>query len=197
MILELLLLSLGSGLIGSGAIRKASAKERHHRAVEQYSQVLREIDSSKAMLEAEHQKLGTYAYVAFGTVQQANRVLEPLNWHKQASFVDMRETNAAMVLKHSSELMTSYSGVKAAAAGTVVGTTLALGSWTAVSMLGTASTGAAIGTLHGAAATNAALAWFGGGSLATSGGGMIAGKLASANIVFLPVVAIAGLANGF
>lgn len=40
---------------------------------------------------------------------------------------------------------------------------------------GTASTGAAISTLSGAAATNAALAWLGGGTLATGGGGMIAG----------------------
>jgi hypothetical protein len=75
-----------------------------------------------------------------------------------------------------------------------VGTALAAGSWTAVSMLGTASTGVAIGGLHGAAATNAALAWFGGGSLATGGGGMIAGKLALVNVVFLPIAAIAGIA---
>jgi hypothetical protein len=61
-------------------------------------------------------------------------------------------------------------------------------------MLGTASTGVAISGLHGVAATNAALAWFGGGSLATSGGGMIAGKLALVNVVFLPIAALAGVA---
>lgn len=41
---------------------------------------------------------------------------------------------------------------------------------------GTASTGTAISALYGAASTNAALAWLGGGTLATSGGGMLAGK---------------------
>lgn len=41
---------------------------------------------------------------------------------------------------------------------------------------GTASTGTAISALYGAASTNAALAWLGGGTLATSGGGMVAGK---------------------
>ncbi|WP_075780543.1 hypothetical protein [Marinitoga sp. 1137] len=41
--------------------------------------------------------------------------------------------------------------------------------------LATASTGTAIGTLSGAAATNATLAWFGGGSLASGGFGMIGG----------------------
>ncbi len=41
---------------------------------------------------------------------------------------------------------------------------------------GTASTGTAISALSGAAATNAALAWLGGGALAAGGGGMAAGE---------------------
>ena len=41
---------------------------------------------------------------------------------------------------------------------------------------GTASTGTAISALSGAAATNAALAWLGGGVLAAGGGGMTAGS---------------------
>ena len=40
---------------------------------------------------------------------------------------------------------------------------------------GTASTGTAISALSGAAATNAALAWLGGGAIAAGGGGMAAG----------------------
>lgn len=46
----------------------------------------------------------------------------------------------------------------------------------AVSALATASTGTAISTLSGAAATNATLAWLGGGSLAAGGGGIAAGS---------------------
>ena len=41
---------------------------------------------------------------------------------------------------------------------------------------GVASTGTAISALSGAAATNAALAWLGGGALAVGGGGMAAGN---------------------
>lgn len=41
---------------------------------------------------------------------------------------------------------------------------------------GTASTGTAISALSGAAATNAALAWLGGGAIAAGGGGMAAGN---------------------
>jgi hypothetical protein len=46
--------------------------------------------------------------------------------------------------------------------------------WVATTF-GTASTGTAISALSGAVATNAALAWLGGGALAAGGGGMAAG----------------------
>ena len=46
-----------------------------------------------------------------------------------------------------------------------------------VGLFGTASTGTAIGGLGGAAAWNATLAWLGGGSLATGGGGMALGSI--------------------
>ena len=47
--------------------------------------------------------------------------------------------------------------------------------WVATTF-GTASTGAAISSLSGAAAANAALAWLGGGALTAGGGGMAAGN---------------------
>lgn len=47
--------------------------------------------------------------------------------------------------------------------------------WVATTF-GTASTGTAISALSGAAATNAALAWLGGGTLAAGGGGIVAGQ---------------------
>ncbi len=73
-----------------------------------------------------------------------------------------------------------------ASAGTVV---------TVVSTLGVAaSTGTAISSLSGAAATNAALAWLGGGTLAAGGGGVAAGAaVVSAVSTGGAVVAIAGV----
>lgn len=55
---------------------------------------------------------------------------------------------------------------------------------------GTASTGVAISSLSGAAATNAALAWLGGGTLAAGGGGIAAGS------AFLALAGPLGLAIG-
>ena len=58
---------------------------------------------------------------------------------------------------------------------------------------GAASTGTAIGSLSGVAATNATLAWFGGGSLAAGGMGMAGGAVVLGGIVAGPVLAVGGV----
>ena len=58
--------------------------------------------------------------------------------------------------------------------------------------LATASTGTLIGTLHGAAATNATLAWFGGGSLAAGGLGMTGGMVVLGGLVAGPAIFVGG-----
>lgn len=83
-------------------------------------------------------------------------------------------------------------GTRGMAAGGVAGIGAAIGApvaaWTLVGTLGTASTGAAIGGLSGAAASSATAAWFGGGSLAAGGLGM-----AAAPFILTGIGAIAGL----
>jgi len=72
------------------------------------------------------------------------------------------------------------------------GALTAFGAYGSVGMLASASTGTAISTLGGAAATNATLAWLGGGSLAVGGGGMALGTAVLGGIVAGPLVAVAG-----
>lgn len=62
------------------------------------------------------------------------------------------------------------------AAGTAVGVFAPTAAMSIATTFGTASTGAAISGLSGAAANSAALAWLGGGALAAGGGGMTAGS---------------------
>jgi hypothetical protein len=59
--------------------------------------------------------------------------------------------------------------------------------------IGTASTGTAIASLSGAAAENAILAWFGGGSIAAGGGGAALGSAVLSGIVAGPAVFFAGI----
>ncbi len=76
--------------------------------------------------------------------------------------------------------------------GLGAGGLLAWGTYSGVMALGTASTGTAIAGLSGAAATNATLAWLGGGSLAAGGGGMALGTSVLGGLVAGPAVLIAG-----
>lgn len=72
----------------------------------------------------------------------------------------------------------------------------------AVTAFATASTGTAISSLSGAAATNAVLAWLGGGSIAAGGGGMAAGAatlaaITTAATTSVAIIAIGTLASAF
>lgn len=80
-------------------------------------------------------------------------------------------------------------GVTALGSGGLAG----LAAYGGAQILATASTGTAISALSGAAATNATLAWFGGGSLATGGLGMAGGTMVLGGIVAGPVLAIGGM----
>lgn len=76
------------------------------------------------------------------------------------------------------------------AAGVAGGGVAALGAYGAVSVLGVASTGTAISALSGAAATNATLAWLGGGSLAAGGMGVAGGMAVLGGVVLAPALLI-------
>ena len=81
-------------------------------------------------------------------------------------------------------------------AGLAGGALTAFGAWNAAGLLATASTGTAISSLSGAAATNATLAFFGGGSLAMGGAGMAGGVMVLGGIVAGPALLVMGLITG-
>ncbi len=78
------------------------------------------------------------------------------------------------------------------ASGVTSGALIGFGAYGTVGMFASASTGAAISGLSGAAATNATLAWLGGGSLAAGGFGMAGGAAVLGGLVAAPAIAIGG-----
>ena len=91
-----------------------------------------------------------------------------LNWKQQAEKIEADYNKAEVkAAGHGA------AGIGAGVAVAALGPTAAMGIATT---FGVASTGTAISALSGAAATNAALAWLGGGALAAGGGGMAAGN---------------------
>ena len=113
-----------------------------------------------------------------------------LNWKQQAEKIESDYKAAAV-----KNAGAGAAGVSAGVAVAAMGPTAAMGIATT---FGVASTGTAISTLSGAAATNAALAWLGGGALAAGGGGMAAGEafLTLAGPVGWAIAGVALVASG-
>lgn len=100
-------------------------------------------------------------------------------------------------LKELKEMQLIASSIVAGAtAGVAGGALTAFGAYGAVTTFAHASTGTAIATLHGAAATNATLAWLGGGALSAGGAGMAGGVVVLGGIVAGPALLALGLITG-
>lgn len=93
-----------------------------------------------------------------------------------------------------SKALTSTATVGALGAAAAMGTPALVTS--AVTAFATASTGTAISSLSGIAATNATLAWLGGGSIAAGGGGMAAGATVLTSITAGATASVGLLAAG-
>ncbi len=112
------------------------------------------------------------------------------NWKQQADKIETDYRNAEKL-----DAGAAAAGIGLGVAVAAMGPTAAMGIATT---FGVASTGTAISALSGAAATNAALAWLGGGALALGGGGMAAGQalLALAGPVGWALAGISLLGSG-
>lgn len=105
--------------------------------------------------------------------------------------VDGKElVGSVQTIKRTSTSLKEYAA--GGGAGVLGGAVAACGAWGLAGLVGTASTGTAIGTLSGVAATNASLAWLGGGTLAAGGTGVAGGMAVLCGVALAPL-AIAGM----
>lgn len=79
-----------------------------------------------------------------------------------------------------------------AGSGALAGALTAFGAYNGTMLFAAAGTGTAISSLSGVAATNATLAWLGGGTLASGGAGIAGGTLALGALAAGPAVLVAG-----
>ncbi|WP_351078154.1 hypothetical protein [Shewanella sp. CAL98-MNA-CIBAN-0140] len=117
-------------------------------------------------------------------LQQLNKTLKPV----EKVLKSKAGTNIYPTLRQYEKFSTGCITSMRMGFGGLVGGTAALGAWGVVTVVGSASTGTAISSLSGVAATNATLAWFGGGSLATGGAGMAGGFWVLGGIVAAPMI---------
>jgi hypothetical protein len=124
---------------------------------------------------------------AFGKLQNINledsQGLDEIGKFRldQKSFDELREMSS-----FAASLLGGVAG------GTIGGALTAFGAYSAAMTFASASTGTAIATLSGVAATNATLAFFGGGSIAVGGLGIAGGTMVLGGLVAGPALAIMG-----
>ena len=107
--------------------------------------------------------------------------------------VDGVEVSVPELPAMKNEVKKAGSWIKGGVAGATASAAAPQAALMGVSALASASTGTAISGLSGAAATNATLAWLGGGTLATGGGGMAAGTAVLGLVAAAPAAFIGGI----
>ncbi|WP_201026664.1 hypothetical protein [Sphingobium sp. MI1205] len=139
--------------------------------------------------------LGELVIDSFKSAKKARKILRYVDRCHAASLPEKSlrsaEFGQEIRLNNVDRIIEEYSSSVSVAGGAGAGAAVAAGSWSLVALIGSASTGTAISTLSGVAATNATLAWFGGGALAAGGAGMAGGTLVLGGVALAPVVAIA------
>ena len=184
-----LLTSGGMTINAQSKIKKAKAE--YQSAYNAYKVKYERYQDYHAETEKRLQELGRYR----ATGMQA--VLEAIEFIRKARLVNPNIiSDADFSIQDLERLDQAYGDILKTLGGTGVslaggvgaGTLTALGAYGAVAAFGTASTGAAIGGLSGAAASSATLAWLGGGALAAGGLGIAGGTAVLGGVVAAPAV---------
>lgn len=169
------------------------AQEWHEYAQRKYKQAEKELDEARENAQNKFEELGTLqSQIVSGVLREYQEIIDKLDIQGAKSLQDAircEEFNLAKTRDSIVSLQTALTGV---VGGIVGGVAAGFGAFGSAGLLATASTGTAISTLSGVAATNATLAWFGGGSLAAGGLGIAGGTLVLGSIVAAPVILVAG-----
>lgn len=168
------------------------ARRRHNEAMENMEECVKGTEEKLSDLGTLQIKIGE----SFGTFKElADNLLEKINAAGVSDGKTVEVPIESYKLKRIHGVAISVKEFMGLAAGSSIAAAAAgYAVWGGVMMLGTASTGTAIATLSGVAATNATLAAIGGGSLAAGGLGIAGGTAILGGIVAAPVLAIAGWA---
>ena len=199
--------AIATGTVGAG--KTAFAFSDSMKANKINTSANEAVESARQELERQREQV-SYALQKLGeeklfVLQNSVRVF--LDTFEQIKNVDFRETSGLEELKNLNVEERDFEELKelgnfalnvagGATAGIAGGAMTAIGAYGAAQTLAFASTGTAISSLSGAAATNATLAFFGGGSLATGGLGMAGGMMVLGGLVAGPALLVMGVITG-
>jgi hypothetical protein len=172
------------------------AKECRALSGQMLKEALTKLENAREKTNQDLEELGGLKLRIYSSLEEAVKLL---NHFKEAELSRLNTTAESHDPKLEREIrgLNEYKsavsdivkgGVTSAAGGALTG----LAAYGAVGTFGAASTGTAISTLGGVAASNATLAWLGGGALYAGGGGVAAGTAVLGGIVTGPILALGG-----
>ena len=193
-----------TGAVGVGTTVKAGVDQSHATNInkdanERIEEAAKRLDYVRKQCADSLRSLGEEKVFVLN-----NGINEFITYFQQIKNVDFSESEGITELKRLNlnqkefaELaeMTKFSLslVQGGVSGVAGGALAAFGAYSAATAFATASTGTAIASLSGAAATNATLAFFGGGSLAAGGLGMAGGTAVLGGLVAGPALLVMGI----
>lgn len=187
---------VGNFVTGGMNDRKKSEKIMRW-AKEQEEEAQARLETARQNTSAALEEIGTLrAHVYETTVKEFVCLYERLNVAKLSELNDVDGgVNLDPALSDIRQLKQVSEHVQqmmiGGGAGALGGASLALGAWGLAGMVGTASTGTAISTLTGVAASNATLAWLGGGAASAGGLGVAGGMAVLGGIALIPTAVLA------
>lgn len=169
---------VGSGI--HGAVKMKDAKDTMEAAESKHKKNISRFEEQNKKTTADMDELGKKELEILKSFEKFTEIFEKIQSRPEFKTYNK---NGVSIPKYNSEELKEVSvgagvllgGIGGAAAGTAGGFAAAGATTAAVMALGTASTGTAIASLTGVAATNATLAALGGGAIAAGGGGMALG----------------------
>lgn len=207
--IPLLFIGLGAVTAATGVGKTVKAGVDNSRAKEINENANEKIESASKKLDIARQQCGNaLEHLGIEKISVLNtsvkEFLDTFEKLKNVEFADSQnldefknlhiDRNVFDELKEMESFASSFAG--GTVAGAAGGAFAAFGAYSAATTFATASTGTAIASLSGAAATNATLAFFGGGSLAAGGLGMAGGTAVLGGLVAGPALLVMGMVTG-
>jgi hypothetical protein len=167
-----------------GAGRLEDAKRLYKETYDEYLVLYKEAEGYKAEIESRVATIGATLTRAKHFLDRSEKLIDQSVRDKSGLVVGFD----SQVLNKVGCFNSGFNSAINVGAGSIAGGSMAVGSWALVTTLGSASTGVAISGLSGVAATNATLAWFGGGALAAGGAGIAGGAAVLGGLFAVPLV---------
>lgn len=173
--------AVGVGGAVHGGVKMKQANDTMKDAQSKHEENIKHFEAENKKTAAAMDELGKKELEILSSFKRFSAIFERIQ--NKPEFKSYKKDNVEIPSYDAEELKKAYvgagvllGGLGGAALGTAGGFAAAGATTAAVMALGTASTGTAIASLSGVAATNATLAALGGGAIAAGGGGMALGS---------------------